>query len=80
VLAGLGTGEQARADTERERASGEIRLSVADATASAEAVRLLDSRQLPIAAIELQEPSLDDVFLALTGRPAENEAPVQEAA
>jgi hypothetical protein len=27
---------------------------------------------VPIAAIELQQPSLDDVFLALTGRPADD--------
>jgi daunorubicin resistance ABC transporter ATP-binding subunit len=80
VLADLGATEQPRADSERERASGEIRLAVASSAASAEAVRLLDSRQLPIAAIELQQPSLDDVFLALTGRPAESPTPVREAA
>ncbi|MDQ6777893.1 MAG: ATP-binding cassette domain-containing protein [Actinomycetota bacterium] len=80
ALAGLGAGGQARVDTEHERASGEIRLTVTDPAASAEAVRLLDSRHLPIAAIELQQPSLDDVFLALTGRPAENQPPAQEAA
>ena len=56
---------------------GEIRLAVADPAASAEALRRLDARQLSVAAIELQQPSLDDVFLALTGRPADDE-PTQE--
>jgi ABC-type multidrug transport system ATPase subunit len=51
-------------------ASGEIRLAVADPSASAEAVRRLDSKGLPIGAIELQQPSLDDVFLTLTGKRA----------
>jgi ABC-2 type transport system ATP-binding protein len=51
-------------------AAGEIRLAVADSSASAEAVRRLDAKGLPIAAIELQQPSLDDVFLSLTGKRA----------
>jgi daunorubicin resistance ABC transporter ATP-binding subunit len=54
-------------------ASGEIRLAVADSSASAEAVRRLDARRVPVAAVELQQPSLDDVFLTLTGRRAEDE-------
>jgi ABC-2 type transport system ATP-binding protein len=41
---------------------------------SAQAVRLLDARGLSIAAIELQQPSLDDVFLRLTGHAAGDEA------
>lgn len=84
ALADLGAGEQSREDSERERASGEIRLAVTDPAASAEALRHLDARQLPIASIELQQPSLDDVFLALTGRPVAQEptdqALAQEAA
>jgi daunorubicin resistance ABC transporter ATP-binding subunit len=87
VLADLGAGgagEQSRVDSERERASGEIRLAVTDPAASGEALRRLDARQLPIASIELQQPSLDDVFLSLTGRPAAQEPrdqePAQEAA
>ena len=31
----------------------------------------LDAQHVAIAAVELHEPSLDDVFLALTGRPVE---------
>ena len=50
--------------------AGEIRLAVTDPSASAEAVRRLDAKGLPIAAIELQQPSLDDVFLTLTGKKA----------
>ncbi|MFL5828436.1 MAG: ATP-binding cassette domain-containing protein [Solirubrobacteraceae bacterium] len=80
AISDLSTGDPPRADS----ASGEIRLAVADSSASAEAVRRLDARQLPIAAIQLEQPSLDDVFLALTGRPAENSKrqpePAQEAA
>ena len=70
ALAALSAGEAPRVDS----ADGEIRLAVTDPGASAEAVRRLDALRLHIAAVELQEPSLDDVFLALTGRPAEGEA------
>jgi daunorubicin resistance ABC transporter ATP-binding subunit len=80
AISDLSTGDPPRADN----ASGEIRLAVADSSASAEAVRRLDARQLSIAAIQLEQPSLDDVFLALTGRPAEDSTrqpePAQEAA
>jgi daunorubicin resistance ABC transporter ATP-binding subunit len=71
ALAGLGAVEQPHMDSERELASGEIRLAVEDPRASAEAVRRLDARRLEIASVELQQPTLDDVFLTLTGRPAE---------
>ena len=67
VLADLDAGEQPHVDAPERQ----IRLAVSDPAASAEAVRRLDARRLPIAGIELQQPSLDDVFLALTGRPAE---------
>jgi daunorubicin resistance ABC transporter ATP-binding subunit len=72
LLADVAAGDEPLVD-----ATGEIRLAVADPGASAEAVRRLDARGLPIAAIELQQPSLDDVFLTLTGRRAE-EAPADE--
>ncbi len=80
ALGDLSTGEAPLVDA----AAGEIRLSVVDPGASAEAVRRLDARALPIAAIELTRPSLDDVFLTLTGRRAEGQpsdpAHEQEAA
>jgi daunorubicin resistance ABC transporter ATP-binding subunit len=74
VLADLAAGDEPLVDA----AAGEIRLAVADASASAEAVRRLDAHRLPIASVELQQPSLDDVFLTLTGRRAEDA--VKEAA
>jgi daunorubicin resistance ABC transporter ATP-binding subunit len=80
ALANLAAGDEPFVDA----AAGEIRLAVADPGASAEAVRRLDARALPIAAVELEQPSLDDVFLTLTGRRAESEPadqrPEQEAA
>jgi daunorubicin resistance ABC transporter ATP-binding subunit len=59
-------------------AAGEVRLPVADPGAAAEALRRLDARELRIAAIELQQPSLDDVFLSLTGRRADDEPGADE--
>jgi ABC-2 type transport system ATP-binding protein len=69
ALAGLAAGEAPSVDA----AAGEIRLAVAASSASAEAVRRLDAHGVEIAAIELQQPSLDDVFLTLTGRRAEQD-------
>jgi daunorubicin resistance ABC transporter ATP-binding subunit len=66
ALADLGAGEQPRVDA----ANSEIRLAVTEPAASAKALRRLDALQLAIASIELRQPSLDEVFLALTGRPA----------
>ncbi|MHB2000061.1 MAG: ATP-binding cassette domain-containing protein [Solirubrobacteraceae bacterium] len=51
-------------------AAGEIRLAVSTPSVSAEAVRRLDAIGVPIAALQLEQPSLDDVFLTLTGRSA----------
>jgi ABC-2 type transport system ATP-binding protein len=68
-LAALAARDQPYVDS----AAGEIRLGVTDPQASAQALRRLDARGLAIAAIELQQPSLDDVFLALTGRTATGE-------
>ncbi|HEX6021810.1 MAG TPA: ATP-binding cassette domain-containing protein, partial [Solirubrobacter sp.] len=56
-------GEQPRMD------GAEIRLAVTDPAVSAEAIRRLDARRVAIAAVEVRRPSLDDVFLAVTGRP-----------
>jgi daunorubicin resistance ABC transporter ATP-binding subunit len=84
ALAGLGAAEQPYTDSERELANGEIRLAVEHPGASAEAVRRLDAQHLEIAAVELHQPTLDDVFLTLTGHPAEEgsteQRPEQEAA
>jgi daunorubicin resistance ABC transporter ATP-binding subunit len=76
ALADLAAGDQPLVDL----ATGEIRLAVADPSAAAEAVRRLDARDLAIAAIELQHPTLDDAFLTLTGRRAEDHEPALEAA
>jgi ABC-2 type transport system ATP-binding protein len=40
--------------------------------AAAEALRLMDHHQLAVAGVTLREPSLDDVFLALTGHRTED--------
>jgi ABC-type multidrug transport system ATPase subunit len=76
ALTELSAGEQPYVDA----SDGEIRLAVADPDASAEAVRRLDARRLRIASIELEQPSLDDVFLALTGRPADDDEPLMKEA
>jgi daunorubicin resistance ABC transporter ATP-binding subunit len=75
-LADLAAGDEPLVDA----AAGEIRLAVSEPGASGEAVRRLDTRALPIAAVELQQPSLDDVFLTLTGRRADDDSAEQEAA
>jgi ABC-2 type transport system ATP-binding protein len=63
ALAELSSGDEATAD----RIAGEVRVPVTIANASADAIRRLDARGIAVAAIELRQPSLDDVFLALTG-------------
>jgi len=64
-------------------ASGEINLNVQEhkvivptsggSRAVVEAVRLLDEAKIAIADISLRRPTLDDVFLSLTGRVAQDE-------
>lgn len=64
-------------------ASGELNVNVDEhkvviptsggSRAVVEAVRLLDEAQIAIADIGLRRPTLDDVFLSLTGRSAEEE-------
>jgi daunorubicin resistance ABC transporter ATP-binding subunit len=80
ALAGLGAAERPHVDA----ADGEIRLAVEAPGASAEAVRRLDARQFEIASVELHQPTLDDVFLTLTGHSAEpgqtTRTPEKEAA
>ena len=46
----------------------------------AEVLRTLDAAQVPIAGLALREPSLDDVFLSLTGHKSEAETEEQRAA
>jgi ABC-2 type transport system ATP-binding protein len=67
AIAGLAVGEQPHINA----AEREIRITVNDPGASAEAIRRLDARRLVLTSVELEQPSLDDVFLTLTGRPAE---------
>ncbi|CAN5725672.1 daunorubicin resistance protein DrrA family ABC transporter ATP-binding protein [soil metagenome] len=51
-----------------------VRVTVADGTHSAlEVLRALDDHDVDVAGMTLREPSLDDVFLSLTGRPAESD-------
>jgi ABC-2 type transport system ATP-binding protein len=44
-----------------------------------EALRALDAAQVPLSGLALREPSLDDVFLSLTGHKTEEEAPEESA-
>jgi daunorubicin resistance ABC transporter ATP-binding subunit len=74
ALRDLASGDEPLIDA----AAGEIRLAIADPSASAQAVRRLDARALPVTAVELHQPSLDDVFLTLTGRSVET-APADES-
>jgi ABC-2 type transport system ATP-binding protein len=53
---------------------GEVTIAVAGAQAAAEAVRRLDAAGVAVAGIELRQPTLDDVFLTLTGHAAEETA------
>jgi ABC-2 type transport system ATP-binding protein len=68
VLAGLGSGSP-----NEDKHTGGVTLPVgADGTAVlTEAVRRLDDARIKLADIALHRPSLDDVFLALTGHVAE---------
>ena len=49
-----------------------LTVAVADADRAAEAVGELARAGVPVAGFSLGQPSLDEVFLALTGRPAED--------
>jgi daunorubicin resistance ABC transporter ATP-binding subunit len=70
ALAELAAGDEVRVDA----ADGEIRLAVTNPALSAEAIRRLDARRLDLASVEVQQPSLDDVFLALTGHAVEGKS------
>jgi ABC-2 type transport system ATP-binding protein len=47
---------------------------------AADALRRLDGAGVPLAGLTLREPSLDDVFLSLTGHKTEEDAPPESAA
>ncbi len=70
VLRGIGTGEST-VDPE----AGRVRVPVGSAGPAAllESVRRLDDGQIALADIALHRPTLDDVFLSLTGHAAEQE-------
>jgi ABC-2 type transport system ATP-binding protein len=60
--------------------TGRITLPAGEAAAVvAEAIRRLDSAGLSITDLQLRRPTLDDVFLELTGHAAETDEPEQEA-
>src|SRR5215218_4233089 len=65
--------ERLQARTERDGAT--VRLTSDDGSRLLiDVLRLLDDHQLAPATLAVREPSMDDVFLALTGRHAEGEA------
>jgi ABC-2 type transport system ATP-binding protein len=74
ALSGAG-GAEATADDEV------VRVPASDGTATlAEVVRRLDAAGVQARGLQLREPSLDDVFLSLTGHAAEEKATGQDAA
>lgn len=70
ALAGFGHGE-----THRDDESGSLAVPAGQEGPAmlTELVRRLDAASIPIVALELRRPSLDDVFLSLTGRAASEE-------
>jgi len=63
-----------------DRDNGTVRLSVREgARALMDVLRTLDARGLAPQGAAVREPSLDDVFLTLTGRRAEAEQPAEQA-
>ncbi len=72
----LSGGEHPLAD----EAAGEVRVAVAAPSAAIAAVRILDELGVEPSGMELQQPSLDDVFLTLTGHRAEDQPATEERA
>ncbi|MBV9914895.1 MAG: ATP-binding cassette domain-containing protein [Solirubrobacterales bacterium] len=70
ALTQLDGGEAPRLDA----AARAVHVSVSNPSVSAEAIRRLDARCVAPAAVELHQPTLDEVFLTLTGRTPEPEA------
>lgn len=50
-----------------------VTVAIVDRSALAQAVRRLDEAGIAVEDLALRRPSLDEVFLALTGHPAEEE-------
>lgn len=67
ILTGFADGEAPHSDGQV------VSVSIADRTALGRAVRRLDDAGIVIEDLSLRRPSLDEVFLALTGHPAEEE-------
>ena len=67
ALSAIATGE-AHVDPQAGRVSVPV---AAGGSVVADAVRLLDAAGIGIADLSLRRPTLDDVFLTLTGRPVE---------
>jgi oleandomycin transport system ATP-binding protein len=63
----------ARTEAAIDRDEGLVSVQVADPSLLTAAVRRLDRAGIPVVDLALRRPSLDDVFLALTGRHAESE-------
>jgi ABC-2 type transport system ATP-binding protein len=72
AVAGIGEG-----DPHHDGETGRVTVAVGDRGSDAlvDGVRALDAAQVKAAGLTLRRPSLDDVFLALTGHAAEEEAP-----
>jgi oleandomycin transport system ATP-binding protein len=60
-------------------AAGELTVPAADPAVLLRVAERLAAVRLPVAELGLRLPSLDDVFLTLTGRPAEPPAPEEAA-
>jgi ABC-2 type transport system ATP-binding protein len=71
ALVGVGVGEP-----NLDRDAGKVRLPVGSAGAVAllDSVRRLDEQKIPMSGIALHRPTLDDVFMSLTGHAAEDGA------
>jgi ABC-2 type transport system ATP-binding protein len=75
TLAGIG------ADPVIDQDEGQVRIPVGSEGSAAllDSVRRLDEAKIPLADIALHRPTLDDVFLSLTGRGTEHEADPEQA-
>jgi ABC-2 type transport system ATP-binding protein len=67
------------AEVHQEPDPSALSVSCADADRAAEAVGALSRAEIAVANFSLGQPSLDEVFMALTGHPAE-EAPEEDVA